>query len=137
MIDIQVFKTDYSEYNFNYFQDVVSHVISEEQKNEGELVLMFCSDDYLLEINNKYLNHEYYTDIITFDYTDQNIISGELLISIDRIKENSEKFSVSFLNEITRVVIHGVLHLCGYNDKTDDEKTMIRNLENKYLKKFF
>ena len=82
---------------------------------------MFCSDDYLLEINKKHLNHDYYTDIITFDYSEKKI-SGDLLISIDRVKENAKTFSVSFIHELNRVVIHGVLHLCGYNDKTEEEK---------------
>ena len=84
-----------------------------------------------------HLNHDYYTDIITFDYSIENKISGDLLISIDRVKENAKNFSVSFSQELNRVVIHGVLHLCGYKDKTEDEKKQMRNLENKYLKSIF
>ncbi len=137
MIEIQVFKTEHSDFDLNYFQSVVSHLIKEENKEEGDLTLIFCSDEYLLEINNKHLNHDYYTDIITFDYSQKKNISGDLFISIDRVKENAKEFSVPFLNELSRVVVHGVLHLCGYNDKTEEEKKQMRKLENKYLKNFF
>ncbi len=137
MIELQVFKTGFSDYDLNEFQATISTLIEDEKKNEGELNLVFCSDDYLLEINKKHLNHDYYTDIITFDYSIGNKISGDLLISVDRVKENAKNFSVSFSQELNRVVIHGVLHLCGYKDKTEDEKKQMRNLENKYLKSIF
>ena len=99
----------------------------------GDLNVIFCSDECLKEINIKYLNHDYYTDIITFDYCVEKIVSGDLYISIDRVKENSKIFNESFINELNRVVIHGVLHLCGYNDKTEADQKIMRNLENKYL----
>tara|TARA_B100000575_G_C22963704_1_gene556613 strand:+ start:146 stop:559 length:414 start_codon:yes stop_codon:yes gene_type:complete len=137
MIEVQVFKTSFSDYNLNTFQATISALIEDQKKEEGELSLVFCSDDYLLEINKKHLNHDYYTDIITFDYSEENKISGDLLISIDRVKENAKNFSVSFRQELNRVVIHGVLHLCGYKDKTEKEKNQMRNLENKYLKTIF
>jgi len=137
MIEVQVFKTSFSDYDLNAFQATISALIEDQNKEEGELNLVFCSDDYLLEINNKHLNHDYYTDIITFDYSEKKKISGDLLISIDRVKENAKIFSVPFIHELNRVVIHGVLHLCGYKDKTEEEKKQMRNLENKYLKTIF
>ena len=137
MIEVQVFKTSFSDYDLNTFQATISTLIEDQNKEEGELNLVFCSDEYLLEINKKHLNHDYYTDIITFDYSEENKISGDLLISIDRVKENAKTFSVSFIHELNRVVIHGVLHLCGYKDKTEEEKKQMRNLENKYLKTIF
>ena len=137
MIEVQVFKASFSDYNLKEFQATISALIEDQNKEEGELSLVFCSDDYLLEVNKKHLNHDYYTDIITFDYSEENKISGDLLISIDRVKENAKTFSVSFMHELNRVVIHGVLHLCGYKDKTEEEKKQMRNLENKYLKTIF
>ena len=99
----------------------------------GDLNVIFCSDEYLKEINIKYLNHDYYTDIITFDYSEKNLIGGDLFISTDRIKENSSKNKVKFIVELYRVIIHGVLHLCGFNDKTSAEKKKIRGKEDHFL----
>ena len=100
----------------------------------GEINYIFCSDSYLLIINKEYLGHDYYTDIITFDQSDQeNQISGDIFISIDRVRENAETFNVSFTDELHRVMIHGVLHLIGVNDKTPDEKSEMRKLEDHYL----
>ena len=95
---------------------------------------IFCSDDYLLEVNREYLNHDYYTDIITFDNSDEEgIIESDIFISIDRIKDNAQKHEVSFENELLRVMAHGLLHLCGFKDKTEEEATEMRNAENKAL----
>ncbi len=95
---------------------------------------VFCSDEYLLEINKKYLKHNFLTDIITFDHSDRkNHIEGDLYISVDRVKDNARTYKHTFLNEITRVVLHGLLHLMGYNDKTEKEKKRMRLLENKYV----
>jgi rRNA maturation RNase YbeY len=99
----------------------------------GDISLIFCKDNYLKEINLQYLHHDYFTDIITFDYTNQKVISGDLFISIDRVKENAKDNNVAFLNELYRVIIHGILHLCGYNDKTVSEKTIIREKENEFV----
>ena len=99
----------------------------------GDLNVIFCSDEHLKEINIKYLNHDNYTDIITFDYSEKNLISGDLFISTDRIKENSSKNKVKFIVELYRVIIHGVLHLCGFNDKTSAEKKKIREKEDYLL----
>ena len=99
----------------------------------GEISIIFCSDDYLLDINKKYLNHDYFTDIITFNYNENNTIIGDLFISIDRVKENAKELKVDFNNELFRVIIHGVLHLCGYNDKTQDQQKEIRAKEDEFL----
>jgi len=99
----------------------------------GDLNVIFCSDEHLKEINIKYLNHDYYTDIITFDYSEKKLINGDLFISTDRIKENSSINKVKFIVELYRVIIHGVLHLCGFNDKTSAEKKVIREKEDYFL----
>lgn len=110
-----------------------SYIIDNEGFIEGDVVLIFCSDSYLLETNKKHLNHDYYTDIITFSYQSNLVISGDLFISIDRIKENAQKFDCSFEKELERVVYHGVLHLCGYNDKSSEELRQMRSKEDFYL----
>ena len=133
MIEIQEINTVSLDLKINQFNSFISSILISEKKTEGDIVLIFCSDDYLLEINKKHLNHDYYTDIITFDYCAENIVSGDLYISVDRIKENAKTFEDTFINELTRVVIHGVLHLCGHNDKTEADQKNMRNLENKYL----
>ena len=102
--------------------------------NLGEICIVFCNDEYLKKINVKYLLHDYYTDIITFDYSKDQQISGDLFISIDRVKENAKTNKVEFMNELCRVIIHGVLHLCGFNDKTTEEKIEIRQKENFFLR---
>ena len=104
-------------------------------KNEllGEVSVIFCSDEYLLQMNKEYLDHDYYTDIITFDYVEKEVISGDLFISLDRIRENAKNFKTSLLKELYRVVFHGVLHLVGYNDKTEEEQKTMREKENYYL----
>lgn len=107
--------------------------ILNEHLSPGDLNFIFCSDEYLLKINQDYLNHDYYTDIITFDYRDGNVISGDLFISIDRVRENAKNASLDFLSEIHRVIIHGVLHIMGYNDKTPEEESIIRSKEDFYL----
>ena len=119
-------------------EDVVSkmsQVVESEGFKEGNLSVVFCSDTYLLEINKAHLDHDYYTDILTFSYNENNLINGDLFISVDRLKENAEVNNVEFLNELSRVVIHGVLHLCGYNDKTPEEITLMREKESDYLKR--
>ena len=99
----------------------------------GELSFIFCSDEYLKEINIKYLNHDFFTDVITFDYSKEKLLFGDVYVSTDRVKENAKTYSSSFNKELFRVIIHGVLHLCGFNDKTKKEKTLIRSKENEAL----
>jgi rRNA maturation RNase YbeY len=99
----------------------------------SEISIIFCDDEYLRIINTQYLGHNYYTDIITFDYSSNNQISGDLFVSTDRVIENAHKNNVTFIDELYRVIIHGVLHLCGFNDKSDEEKVEIRKKENYFL----
>lgn len=99
----------------------------------GNISLIFCSDNYLLDINIKYLNHNYFTDIITFNYVEGEIISGDLFISIDRVKENAIEFETMWIKELYRVIFHGLLHLIGYNDKTEEEKKIMKIKEDLYL----
>ena len=94
---------------------------------------VFCSDDFLLEINKQFLNHDTLTDIVTFDYTEGKILNGEIYISTDRVADNAKDFNVDFDVELRRVIIHGLLHMCGYGDKTDEEKEMMRAKEDEYL----
>ncbi|ERJ57772.1 rRNA maturation RNase YbeY [Sphingobacterium paucimobilis] len=111
-------------------------VLGEGFKRVGELNFIFCSDEYLLDINKEYLNHDTYTDIVTFDSSeDEDVIAGDIFISIDRIRENAAKFNVSERDELHRVIIHGVMHLCGYLDKKKEEKEGMTAKENEYLLK--
>ena len=108
-------------------------LINNELKKPGDISIIFCSDSYLLDINNEYLKHNYFTDIITFNYVEGNTISGDLFISIDRVKENSIEFKSGWKKELYRVIFHGLLHLVGYNDKTPEEFKIIREKEDIYL----
>lgn len=110
----------------------LTHVASAEGHSLGELSVVICSDDYLLEINRSHLDHDYYTDIITFDYHSEPI-SGDLFISLDRVRENAKQRSLRTVDELHRVMVHGLLHLLGYTDKTDDEKRVMRQREDSYL----
>lgn len=112
----------------------IKEVIGLEGKSCGDISFIFCSDEYLLNVNRQYLNHDYYTDIITFDYVDNQIISGDIFISIDRITENSEIYNSGFKNELYRIVVHGVLHLLGYKDKLKKDKLLMTEKEDNYLK---
>lgn len=99
----------------------------------GELSFVFCSDDYLRKLNIKHLNQDYFTDVITFDYSKEMSLIGDVFISTERVKENAKLFNVSFNEELFRVIIHGVLHLCGFKDKTKEEKAEMRSKENNFL----
>ena len=111
----------------------LKNIAKEENKTIDDLYYVFVSDNRLLEMNIKYLNHDCYTDIITFDYSSGNTISGEMYVSIETVKENAKEYNVDFRNELLRVMLHGALHLCGYKDETEDEKKKMRAIENKYL----
>ena len=115
-------------------EEKLPSLIEELGFKEENVVLVMCSDNFLLELNKKHLNHDYFTDIITFSYTTNNHISGDLFISVDRVKDNARNQKLSFENELERVIYHGVLHLCGYNDKTPEEIKEMRSKENYYLK---
>lgn len=133
MLDINYEDVDDLSLNEIYLTNWISKVCLSENHQLGDISIIFCSDEYLLEMNRTHLDHDYYTDIITFDYTDNQIVSGDLFISVDRVRENASYFNVSFLHELHRVMIHGVLHLCGYKDKSDDEEKLMRSKENNAL----
>lgn len=111
----------------------VKKCIENENKKIGELNFIFCTDAYLLEKNIHFLDHNTYTDIITFDYCEGDIINGDLFISVERVKENASHYEVNFNDELARVIIHGTLHLLGYKDKTEEEKKEMRSKEDFYL----
>lgn len=111
----------------------LSFVCKSEELNLNEINIIFCSDEYLLKMNIEHLSHDYYTDIITFDYCYDNEVLGDLFISLDRVIDNAITNNVLFISELNRVVVHGVLHLCGYKDKTLEESSLMRSKENHYL----
>lgn len=114
----------------------IKQSVAEETKSIGDISIILCSDDYILETNRQYLQHDYFTDIITFDYSENENLSGDLLISIHTVKNNSTTYEVSFHDELRRVIIHGVLHLCGYKDKSKKDAKLMREKENYYLAKY-
>ena len=132
MIDFQNINTDKisTEDISNWLKDVTT----KEGKEIGELVYVFCNDDYLIEKNIQFLKHDTLTDVITFDYCNDGIISGDILISTERVKENALKYEVDFLTELHRVMVHGLLHLLGYKDKSESDTVLMREKENYYLK---
>ncbi|MCQ4035827.1 rRNA maturation RNase YbeY [Kaistella montana] len=109
------------------------NLITNEQKKAGEINYVFCDDEYLLKVNQDFLQHDYYTDIITFDYVKGKTIAGDIFVSLPRISENAESHSKDFNLELHRVLAHGILHLCGYKDKTEEEIKEMRNKEDYYL----
>ena len=111
----------------------IKAIAEEESREVGDISFVFCDDNYLLKINNEFLDHDTYTDIITFDYSVGNELISEIYVSTDRVEENAKKYNQTFENEIHRVMIHGVLHLCGYKDKLTEEKQIMRDKENHYL----
>ena len=119
--------------NTNRISSWLSSCIDHLGYNLGELSIIFCSDEYLIDINKRHLNHDYYTDIITFNYNIEKNLNGDLFISVDRVKDNASAFNENFNMELFRVIIHGVLHLCGFNDKTTKEQKEMRQKENHYL----
>ena len=121
------------DFNPEFFSLWLSKVIKSYDKLIGPLSFVFCSDEYLLDMNIKYLNHDYYTDIITFDYREGDTISGDLLISVDRVVENAGDLQVDWRNELNRVVVHGVLHIIGYKDKSELDEKVMREKEDFYL----
>lgn len=118
------------------FKQWIKQVTEKEKHLVGNINYIFCTDDELLDINIKHLNHNTYTDIITFDYTENKKINSDIFISVERVLENSQKFNVDFDAELKRVMIHGILHLCGYKDKTKLEAELMRKKENAAIKLF-
>jgi rRNA maturation RNase YbeY len=133
--------------NFNYESDFtldneeavatwLSAVIVSENKTEGEINYIFCDDEYLHKINVEYLDHDTLTDVISFDYTIGNEISGDVFVSVERVLDNSKDFNTSFNEELRRVLVHGVLHYCGYKDKSEADEALMRNKEDDKLVMF-
>lgn len=114
----------------------ISDVIVSEKKKEGDINYIFCNDDFLLNINQQYLNHDTLTDIISFDYSVGNELHGDIFISTERVAENALDFGVSFSDELLRVLSHGVLHYCGYKDKSEADELLMRNKEDEKIKMF-
>nr|WP_320057130.1 rRNA maturation RNase YbeY [uncultured Bacteroides sp.] len=111
----------------------IKAVASSYEKRVGEIAYIFCSDEKILEVNRQYLKHDYYTDIITFDYCEGNRLSGDIFISLDTVQTNSEQFHTTYNDELHRTIIHGILHLCGINDKGPGEREIMEAAENKAL----
>jgi rRNA maturation RNase YbeY len=119
--------------NTGLLENWIKRIIKEHDFNLGSITIIFCSDRYILNTNREFLNHDYYTDIITFDYCENRNISGDLLISLETVRSNSEKFNTDFSDELNRVIIHGILHLIGFDDSTPELKANIRKEEDKAL----
>ncbi len=137
MINFHVEDIDFKIQQKQKIKNWLKAVVNSEGFALGDLNYVFCSDDYLLKINIEYLAHDYLTDIITFDNSEEEgLIEGDIFISIDRVRENAGTFEVSDSYELNRVLVHGILHLCGYPDKTDEEAKLMRSKENHYLRLF-
>lgn len=108
-------------------------VAESEIRRLGQISIIFCSDNYILDINQRYLQHDYFTDIITFDYCEDDRLSGDLFISVDSVRENAIEYGTSFNDELNRVMVHGILHLIGYDDHSDEDIKQMRSKENYYL----
>lgn len=113
----------------------LEHIILNEDKKPGNIQYIFCNDEYLLNVNKEYLQHDFYTDIITFDYVKGKKISGDIFVSLQRIKDNAEQFFTDENEELKRVLAHGILHLCGYKDTSEEEQNLMTEKENFYLLK--
>jgi rRNA maturation RNase YbeY len=114
----------------------IQNIIASENKEEGDINYVFCDDEYLHKINVEYLNHDTLTDIISFDYCEGNFLHGDIFISIERVAENAKEFKVSLENELKRVMAHGVLHYCGYKDKSEQDELLMRQKEDEKIKMF-
>jgi len=120
----------------NVVTDWINRVAAFHGKKTGEINYIFCSDARILEVNNQYLQHDYFTDIITFDYSEQKTISGDIYIGIDTVASNAEMMGVTYEKELNRVIIHGVLHLCGFKDKTSETEKIMHQKEDEALELF-
>lgn len=127
------YETDFNFDKEEKLSNWISSVIRAEGFTEGEINYIYCDDEYLLKLNVEFLNHNTFTDIISFDYTIGNTIHGDIYISIERVLDNANEFNVEFLDELSRVMVHGILHYCGYKDKSAKDKQMMKAKENHYL----
>jgi probable rRNA maturation factor len=130
------YEGDFTLDNESLFSEWIESIIQSEEKVLGEISYIFCDDDYLLSINQQYLDHDTLTDIISFDYTEGNIISGDIFISTERVRDNAFDLSISFEEELKRVMAHGVLHYCGYKDKSESDTLLMRSKEDEKIKLF-
>ena len=128
------YETEFLLDNEDQLANWISNVITSEGYKEDEINYIFCDDDYLFKLNVEFLNHDTLTDVISFDYSIGKIIQGDIFISIERVKDNANDFNVAFVDELHRVMVHGILHYCGYKDKTEADEELMRDKENHYLK---
>lgn len=136
MIEIHIDGVEVPAFNQELFCSWLQDVVVSESFELGDVQFVFCTDEYLLEINKKYLNHDYFTDIITFDYSADTIVSGDLFVSIDRVRDNALLYDCDVVDEFLRVCVHGVLHLLGYKDKTTKDAVLMRSKEDYYLARY-
>ncbi len=130
------YETDFELGDETLFSNWITKIITSENKFEGEINYIFCDDDYLHKINLQYLNHDTLTDIISFDYSEGNFLQGDIFISIERVQDNATDFNISLLEELKRVMAHGILHYCGYKDKSIEEEKVMRQKEEEKMKMF-
>ncbi len=130
------YETEFELANEAQISEWLSNVILSENKKEGDVNYIFCDDAYLLEINQQYLEHDTLTDIISFDYSVGNELHGDIFISVERVAENATDYNVTFEEELKRVFVHGLLHYCGYKDKTDEDTLVMRTKENEKIAMF-
>jgi probable rRNA maturation factor len=130
------YETDFILENETDYEEWIALSIQSEKKKLGELTYVFCDDEYLHKINVEYLNHDTLTDIISFDYTEGDVISGDIFISVERVKDNASDFNTSFNEELKRVIIHGVMHYCGYKDKSKNDELLMRKKEDEKIAMF-
>ena len=130
------YETDFELDNEEQYEDWISRIIESEGFDEGEINYIFCDDEYLHKINVEYLDHDTLTDIISFDYTVGNLIQGDIFVSVERVKDNANDFNVSFEEELKRVLSHGVLHYCGYKDKSPNDEALMRSKEEEKMQMF-
>ena len=130
------YETDFVLDNELQISDWLSKVILSENKSEGEINYIFCDDAYLLQINEQYLNHDTLTDVISFDYSLGNELAGDIFISVERVLDNSKDFETTFENELSLVMVHGILHFCGYKDKSESDEALMRSKEVEKLQMF-
>jgi len=130
------YESDFSLEQEEVYASWIETIVESENKILGEISYIFCDDEYLHSINMQYLNHDTLTDIISFDYTEGDIISGDIFVSIERVEDNAKDYNVSFDDELKRVLAHGVLHYCGYKDKSDEDTLLMRTKEEEKIKLF-
>ena len=130
------YETDFTLSNESLYGEWISRIIDSEGFDEGEINYIFCDDDYLHKINVDYLDHDTLTDIISFDYTEGNLLQGDIFVSVERVRENANDFNVAFEDEIKRVLSHGILHYCGYKDKSPEDELLMRSKEDEKIQMF-